>query len=60
MPQPVRTRYTEDSDKLILEDELQRIFLVGKLDVKTTVTGEGDFYVFLVRLRFVERDVALL
>ncbi|XP_041363525.1 DNA polymerase delta subunit 2-like [Gigantopelta aegis] len=39
MPQPVRTRYTEDSDKLLLEDELQRIFLVGKLKVQTSITG---------------------
>ncbi|PVD38170.1 hypothetical protein C0Q70_00781 [Pomacea canaliculata] len=39
MPQPVRTRYTDESDKLILEDELQRIILVGQLKCPTVVTG---------------------
>ncbi|XP_002738996.1 DNA polymerase delta subunit 2-like [Saccoglossus kowalevskii] len=39
MPQPVKSKYTDESDVLILEDELQRITLVGKLDVHTAVTG---------------------
>lgn len=39
MPQPVRTKFVADSDKLYLEDELQRIILVGDLDVQTAVTG---------------------
>ncbi|XP_077980348.1 DNA polymerase delta subunit 2-like [Glandiceps talaboti] len=39
MPQPVRQKFTDESDQLILEDELQRIILVGCLDVKTAVTG---------------------
>ncbi|XP_061191670.1 DNA polymerase delta subunit 2-like [Saccostrea echinata] len=39
MPQPVRTKFVDDSDKLYLEDELQRIILVGDLDVQTAVTG---------------------
>ncbi|XP_033738216.1 DNA polymerase delta subunit 2-like [Pecten maximus] len=39
MPQPVRTRFVNDTDKLILEDELQRIVLLGKMDTPTSVTG---------------------
>ncbi|XP_052701812.1 DNA polymerase delta subunit 2-like [Crassostrea angulata] len=39
MPQPVRTKYVDESDKLYLEDELQRIILMGDLDVQTSVTG---------------------
>lgn len=39
MPQPVRSRFVSDTDKLILEDELQRIILRGKLDTPTSVTG---------------------
>lgn len=39
MPQPIRTKYTDDSDKLILEDELQRIILVGELSCHKIVTG---------------------
>ncbi|XP_070581027.1 DNA polymerase delta subunit 2-like isoform X2 [Ptychodera flava] len=39
MPQPSRQKYTDDSDQLILEDELQRIVLIGKIDVNTAVTG---------------------
>lgn len=39
MPQPIRSNFVDESDKLILEDELQRILLVGELDVNTSVTG---------------------
>ncbi|OWF46452.1 DNA polymerase delta subunit 2-like [Mizuhopecten yessoensis] len=39
MPQPLRTRFVNDTDKLILEDELQRIILLGKIDTPTSVTG---------------------
>ncbi|XP_022095581.1 DNA polymerase delta subunit 2-like [Acanthaster planci] len=39
VPQPSRDKYIADSDTLILEDELQRIVLVGKLDVQKAVTG---------------------
>lgn len=39
MPQPVRAKYTDESDKLILEDELQRILLVGELSCLAVVTG---------------------
>lgn len=38
-PQPARDNYVDDTDKLILEDELQRIRLLGKIDVHTIVTG---------------------
>ncbi|XP_076458438.1 DNA polymerase delta subunit 2-like [Babylonia areolata] len=39
MPQPIRTKFTDDSDKLILEDELQRIILNGELSCHRIVTG---------------------
>ncbi|VDH97835.1 DNA polymerase delta subunit 2, partial [Mytilus galloprovincialis] len=39
MPQPIKSKYTDSNDKLILEDELQRILLIGKLDIQTSVTG---------------------
>lgn len=39
MPQPIRSRYTDAEDKLIIEDELQRIFLVGDLKCDDSVTG---------------------
>lgn len=39
MPQPIKSKYTDESDKLILEDELQRILLVGTLDIQKSVTG---------------------
>ncbi|XP_050077714.1 DNA polymerase delta subunit 2 [Anopheles maculipalpis] len=38
-PQPPRSHYTNDNDILILEDALQRIKLVGKIDVHSVVTG---------------------
>ncbi|XP_052896752.1 DNA polymerase delta subunit 2 isoform X2 [Anopheles moucheti] len=38
-PQPPRSHYTDDNDILILEDALQRIKLVGKIDVHAIVTG---------------------
>lgn len=38
-PQPVMSKFTDDGDKLILEDELQRIFLIGNVDVQATATG---------------------
>ena len=38
-PQPPRSHYTNDNDILILEDALQRIKLVGKIDVHSIVTG---------------------
>ncbi|GFG38024.1 hypothetical protein Cfor_10623 [Coptotermes formosanus] len=39
IPQPPRTHFVDDSDQLILEDELQRIRLTGNLDVHLVVTG---------------------
>ncbi|XP_063235760.1 DNA polymerase delta subunit 2 [Bacillus rossius redtenbacheri] len=39
LPQPARTNFVDDSDKLILEDELQRIQLIGEFNVHEAVTG---------------------
>ena len=38
-PPPTRTHFTEEKDLLILEDDLQRIRLFGKIDVPHLVTG---------------------
>lgn len=38
-PQPIGSKFTSETDKLILEDELQRIVLVGELKVQSSVTG---------------------
>ncbi|XP_007905615.1 DNA polymerase delta subunit 2 [Callorhinchus milii] len=39
LPQPLRTKFTDQLDELILEDELQRIKLEGAIDVQKFVTG---------------------
>lgn len=39
VPQPIRTHFVCDTDKLIMEDELQRIVLLSSLDVNLVVTG---------------------
>ncbi|XP_045116408.1 DNA polymerase delta subunit 2-like [Portunus trituberculatus] len=39
MPQPVVKNYVGESDEIILEDEVQRIHLIGNIDVPTLVTG---------------------
>ncbi|XP_055877930.1 DNA polymerase delta subunit 2-like [Biomphalaria glabrata] len=39
LPQPIKSRYTDSNDKLIIEDELQRITLIGKLSCHDFVTG---------------------
>ncbi|XP_013789110.1 DNA polymerase delta subunit 2-like, partial [Limulus polyphemus] len=39
MPQPLRIRYTDDSDEIILEDDLQRVVLNGNINVHSLVTG---------------------
>ncbi|CAD7086276.1 unnamed protein product [Hermetia illucens] len=38
-PQPPRSNFVDENDKLILEDELQRIRLLGKVEVHNLVTG---------------------
>uniref|UniRef100_A0A336LN48 DNA polymerase delta subunit 2 n=1 Tax=Culicoides sonorensis TaxID=179676 RepID=A0A336LN48_CULSO len=37
--QPLRSNYVDDQDKLILEDDLQRIRLMGKIETHMVVTG---------------------
>ncbi|RXG52990.1 DNA polymerase delta subunit 2, partial [Armadillidium vulgare] len=39
VPQPVLEKFTSDDDEIILEDELQRIQLKGKINVHELVTG---------------------
>ncbi|KAK4308568.1 hypothetical protein Pmani_019744 [Petrolisthes manimaculis] len=39
MPQPVAEKYVSKEDEVILEDELQRIQLVGNIDISRQVTG---------------------
>lgn len=48
-PQPLRDHFVDESDMLILEDEMQRIQLLGNLPVHEYVTGIvlavlGEFY----------------
>ena len=37
--QPIKERYTDPSDHLILEDELQRIVLIGNISISEMCTG---------------------
>lgn len=39
VPLPPRSNYNDESDALILEDELQRIKLEGKVNVQESITG---------------------
>lgn len=39
IPQPSRKNFVSKSDKLILEDDSQRITLIGDIDINSTVTG---------------------
>ena len=39
LPQPPRPKYIDEYDRLILEDELQRIVLIGDIDIPSHVTG---------------------
>ena len=39
LPQPVRSKFVDPGDELVLEDDLQRITLVGGIDVQKMVTG---------------------
>lgn len=39
VPQPQRTEFTDDEDQLVLEDELQRIKLLGDLSPHDVITG---------------------
>ena len=39
VPQPPRIKYTNESDELILEDEAQRVKLVGEIPIEQLVTG---------------------
>lgn len=50
-PQPIAANFAEDADTLMLEDELQRIRLIGEIDVHSLVTGIvcavlGNFFMF--------------
>lgn len=38
-PQPIRSHFTDETDQLILEDELQRIRLLGNMKAHDFVTG---------------------
>jgi DNA polymerase delta subunit 2 len=39
VPQPPRTKYIDETDELILEDEAQRVRLIGEIPIDRLVTG---------------------
>lgn len=39
MPQPVVKKYVSEDDEIVLEDEVQRIQLIGNIDIPRLVTG---------------------
>jgi len=41
IPLPVTEKYASDEDKLILEEQQQRIQLIGDIDLPTALTGTG-------------------
>ena len=40
LPQPARTKYVDNEDMLVMEDETERVALIGNITVGTTVTGD--------------------
>jgi hypothetical protein len=52
--QPPRTQFSDDSDELVLEDELQRIILLGKIDVHTVVTGMITIILIILLLGIID------
>lgn len=39
MPQPVAKNYVSENDEVVLEDEVQRIQLIGSIEIAKLVTG---------------------
>lgn len=42
MPQPVVKNYVSESDEIVLEDEVQRIQLIGNIGISKLVTGKEE------------------
>ena len=52
MPVPPSTKYISDSDEVILEEQQQRIILVGNIQLHYAVTGMFNGFTFIVAYRF--------
>ena len=39
MPQPLREKYADDGDELVIEDESERVTITGNVPVGKIVTG---------------------